>query len=118
MPALEESLDSKELPVRRGAAKALGWIGQGAQSAIPKLAAALGDENGEVRQQASESLAQIGPAALPALVEAAGGDSALARAGAVRALSLVGPAAQPAAQAPFGACEGKDKEGRAAAIAA
>jgi HEAT repeat protein len=67
-PALTEALAHKSTFVRSGAAKALQWVGPKADSFVPLLIRALGDDDSDVREQAAVSLGAIGdPAYQPVL---------------------------------------------------
>jgi HEAT repeat protein len=63
-----ERLDDGEEAVRCAAALVLGTLG--AEPAVPRLIASLGDASGWVRDSAADALALIGAPALPALVAA------------------------------------------------
>ena len=64
---LAQQLKSADVEARRTAARALGEMGNEAETAIPLLGDAVGDEDAEVRRLASYALGGMGPAARPAL---------------------------------------------------
>src|SRR5262249_11918719 len=118
LQSLEETLQSKEASVRRGAAKALGWIGTGAEPAVGPPCQLLRGESAEARQESAEALYQIGPATLPVLLETMGSDSVLARAAAAFALGRFAPTTPSVMQVLLDATNDKDKEVRGVAVAA
>lgn len=88
-----------ELSVNETASVALGRIGE---AAVPGLTQGLHHPQPEVRRQAAETLARIGPASAPAvpdLIRALSDEDLLVRRAATRALGQVGPAAADAVPA-------------------
>jgi HEAT repeat protein len=61
IPKIAETLSNEDPRVRRTAALALGRFGTVAQSAVPALRRALGDDDQEVRINASDALLSILP---------------------------------------------------------
>lgn len=59
VPALIESLDSKEPDIRLSAAIGLGYFGAEAESAIPSLEKTLKDKDGRVRNAARVAISRI-----------------------------------------------------------
>lgn len=100
VPRLIGALNNKDL--RLHAARVLGRIGPDAKEAVPALAAALDDAEGEYRREVQFSLGAIGPAAapaVPALIESLESDDDQIRNSAVYALGKIGPAAKTSAPA-------------------
>jgi HEAT repeat protein len=60
LPLLVAALRDPDSPVRQGAAKALGKMGQGAGPAIPPLVEKLADQDETVRKAATGALKEIG----------------------------------------------------------
>jgi HEAT repeat protein len=82
------SLGAADPAVRRGAAEALGAIGDA--RAVGPLVSALGDQDELVRGAAVGALARIGPAAAVAVIAALGGKGAHVRAAASDVIAAVG----------------------------
>src|SRR5206468_1700770 len=59
IPNLIDALNNSDARVRRVAAESLGKVGPAASAAVPALRRALGDEDNEVRVQASDALLAI-----------------------------------------------------------
>lgn len=98
VPALFAALSDASEPVRWAAAQALHRLGLQADD-VPRLGAALGNDDPYVRSFAAWSLGGLGPAAapaLPALVEAYRREEREGRGAAVAALAALGPLAAPA----------------------
>jgi HEAT repeat protein len=99
IPALRETLEHEEAPLRAGAAKALGWMGEAASETVPLLAAKLADEDEDVRLQAAEALGEIRQAGLSALVAALSHKNPAARSSAAYGLKVAFPSNEQARQA-------------------
>lgn len=101
--ALQGPDDSEKSEIRQlWAARALGWIGPQAQSAVPALARTLSSEHRHLREAAAVALAKIGPAAkaaVPALTAALADWDESIRQAAARALGRIGAGAGGAAAA-------------------
>jgi HEAT repeats len=63
--ALMENLEDQEPRVRAAAAWALGYLGEPARIAVPRLVTKLSDANALVRSAAAKALSRIDPAAQP-----------------------------------------------------
>ena len=90
-PAVEpliQSLKDKESDVRKGAAEALGTIGDA--RAVKPLVQALNDDYWDVNKSAAEALGRIGEPAVESLIAALEDKSAVVRRGAAKALGEIG----------------------------
>jgi hypothetical protein len=96
LTAIIQIFQSGSVLARRQAAEALLQLGHEAETAIPPLIAALGNEDRFVRSGAAEVLALIGPPAVPFLVSALRNADPVRRKMAVLALALIGPEAKAA----------------------
>ncbi|MCF7762322.1 MAG: HEAT repeat domain-containing protein [Verrucomicrobia bacterium] len=89
-PALSEALAHQKPFVRSGAAKALQWVGPKADSFVPLLIHALGDEDPNVREQAAISLGAIGGPAHQPVLHTLASDRPVVRQAAALALQWLG----------------------------
>ncbi len=96
LPALVRLLRGRGPADRLRAAKDLGRLGWLAREAMPALVAAVGDDDGNVREAAAHAVGQMGPDAVPALVSMLGHHDKYVRRHAVWALGRLGPLARPA----------------------
>jgi len=96
---LVKALQDGDPFVRWAAARVMGKMAPGQPGkAVPALARALGDENGDVRATAAAALERYGSAAkeaVPALAKAVAGGEPEMRVLAIRALAAVGAEAKP-----------------------
>lgn len=93
--ALAAALGDRSPDVRLYAAMALGRLGEGGVSSVPRLVEALRDELPLVRDHAATALGQMGPSALPALEAALLDPEASRHASVAWALRLAGDPARP-----------------------
>lgn len=100
--------------LRIGATRGLGLIGPAAESAVPDLIAALGQD--DTRWAAAQSLAQMGRGAIPALIEAAQNQDSEVRHSAVYALGEAGTNAAPATAVLLGRVSDTNKSIHASAL--
>jgi HEAT repeat protein len=70
VPALIQALGENDVPVKIGAARALGGIGSPAKDAVPALIKNLADGQDVVRDETAQALGLIGPMAGSALFAA------------------------------------------------
>lgn len=99
VPALINSLKSRNPSVRKYAALALSRMGPSARSAVPALIERFADEDAGVARNAFEAIGGIGPdakEAVPALIGVLQGTAARRRISAAYALEQIGPAAKAA----------------------
>ncbi|MBY0228223.1 MAG: HEAT repeat domain-containing protein [Gemmataceae bacterium] len=121
---LARKLKDADAGERLRAAKRLALMGAEAKGAAPALAAALADEDGDVRRQAVLALRAIGPAPhlksiLGAHVRDLGDDDPAIRLGAAKSLASMGLAGKPAVPALEAAAKGDpDEDVRAVAAEA
>lgn len=88
---------SQGAETRWNAARTIGKVGAGAQSAVPALVAALTDGEATVREHAAEALGDIGPPAAAAVADLAAvltDPATRVRRDAVRSLGQIGPPAR------------------------
>src|SRR4051794_20593535 len=88
--ALIQDLKSDDAHVRVNAIVSLGFLGDKAVPAIPRLIQALEDKDDQVKREASRALARIGPPAAAALADALSSDIESVRFGAASALVAIG----------------------------
>ena len=88
-------LKSDDTSLRRGCAKALGFIGADAKDAIPALIENLGHDDRALRADMVEALALIGPASVEPLISSLGWPDARVREGSARALGELHAGGEP-----------------------
>jgi HEAT repeat protein len=99
VPALVEALDDPEAGVRESAARALGYFGPDAGTAVGSLVEALKDQQSSVRLAAAETLGNLGAEAriaVPDLAAALKDESSSIREAAAEALGKLGTVARAA----------------------
>ncbi len=119
VPTLTRLLRAGSPRMRFKSAQALAKMGPAAEIAIPAVVDALVfDDSPEVRDEAGNILAAIGPASLDPLRQLAGDSDAEVRWRAVRALGLMGQLARPARATLDAALEDPNETVRAEALSA